>query len=322
MKALLLFLLTLPLFAALEGTVTNGTTGKPQPGASVTLTKLGQGMQPVGTVKTGADGRFRFETVIEPNTPYLLQAVHDGVNYNRMLPPGPTPPSLGIQVYNAAKGRGEAKVSQDMILLEPTGSEINVSESVVWDNPGKVTFNDPEGTFRFVLPPAANGQVSVNVVAPGGMPLNRPAEKIGENTYAVKYPVKPGETRFDLQYRLPAQESFETKLLHGGGPVRLIAPKGVKFEGPKLKDLGPEPRTQATVYELEGSDVALKITGTGTLRSAEASETSEADVPQIEEKKPRIYDRLVWLLGFTFAMLLIAGTVLYRSRMPAARKPK
>ena len=34
---------------------------------------------------------------------------------------------------------------------------------------------------------------------------------------------------FDLQYRVPAQDTFETKLLHGGGPVRLIAPRGVKF---------------------------------------------------------------------------------------------
>lgn len=322
MRLTLLILAALPLLA-IDGIVVNGTTGKPQPGVAVTLTQLAQGMKPVGTATSGPDGKFAFEVKIAPETPYLLQANHEGVNYNRMLPPGPPPALLSIQVFDATNIRGSARVTQDMILLEPTGSEINVSESVVWQNDGKTTYNDPAGTFRFYLPPGAGGQVSVSVVAPGGMPLNRPAEKTAwENVFAVKYPVKPGETRFDLQYRLPAQETFETKLLHGGGPIRLIAPRGVKFESEQLKELGPEPRTQATIYDVQGSEIAFKIAGTGTLRGPEPTQQSDADVPQIEEKKPRIYERLPWVLGFTAGILLFGGMILYRSRAPVERKAK
>ena len=40
-----------------------------------------------------------------------------------------------------------------MILLEPSGTDLAVNESVVYTNTGKTTYNDPAGTFRFFLPP-------------------------------------------------------------------------------------------------------------------------------------------------------------------------
>ena len=47
------FLLASIATAAVDGTVTNRTTGKPQPGATVTLYKLGQnGLESVESVKT------------------------------------------------------------------------------------------------------------------------------------------------------------------------------------------------------------------------------------------------------------------------------
>jgi hypothetical protein len=325
---LLCLVFAMPLLAAVEGVVTNGTTGKPQSGAQVTLTELGQGMRPIGSATTDAQGRFRFpDATLSSSNSYLLQAGHNGINYNRMLPPGPPPAELQIQVFDAVPSKGEAKVTQDMILLEPTGQEINVSQSVVWENNGKTTFQDPAGSFKFFLPEAAGGQVSVSVVVAGGMPLNRQAEKTREpNVWAVKYPIKPGETRFDLQYRLPAQETFEARVLHGGGPVRVIAPKGVKFIGEGLTEVGPEPRTQATIYDASGSKLAFKIEGTGTLRAganaAEGGETASAqkeaaadpDVPQIEEKKPRIYDRIYPVMGFLTAIFALGAILLARSK--------
>ena len=321
MRLIIFFLLMAPLFGV-DGIVRNGTTEKPQANASVTLTRLGQGMEPVGTVTTDAEGRFQIPHQLQPNVPYLLQAMHQGVNYNRMIQPGPAAPtSLQIVVYDALPKPNQAKVTQDMILLEPSGSEINVSESVIWENRGTTTFFNPQGTLRFQLPEGAGGNVRVSVVSAGGMPITRPAEKVAEpNIYAVKYPVKPGETRFDIQYRLPAQSSFETKILHGGGSVRLIAPKGVKFISDNLQDLGPEPRTQATIYELKGSEIALKIEGTGTLRAPASGSGEgeaaggEADVPQIEEKKPRIYERVVPVLGLVGLMLGLGTTLMLRNQ--------
>ncbi len=50
------------LFASIDGTVVNGTTGKPEPGVSITLVKPGQqGMQTIGAAVSDASGRFVFE---------------------------------------------------------------------------------------------------------------------------------------------------------------------------------------------------------------------------------------------------------------------
>src|SRR5258707_14413385 len=79
--------------AAVDGTVTNGTTGKPQAGATVTLYKLGEnGLESVESVKSNAEGKFRIEQNLQG--PRLLQSAYAGVTYNRMLPPGA--PTSGV----------------------------------------------------------------------------------------------------------------------------------------------------------------------------------------------------------------------------------
>ena len=59
MRVLYSILMALPLLAE-DGQVLNQTTGKPQPGATVTLFKLGgqAGPEVVESVKSGADGKF------------------------------------------------------------------------------------------------------------------------------------------------------------------------------------------------------------------------------------------------------------------------
>ena len=62
MRAILLLCLAALASAAVDGTVTNRTTGKPQPGATVTLYKLGQnGLESIESVKSDAAGKFRID---------------------------------------------------------------------------------------------------------------------------------------------------------------------------------------------------------------------------------------------------------------------
>ena len=125
----------------------------------------------------------------------------------------------------------------------------------------------------------------------------------------------------NLQYGMPASDpvKFESRILHSGGPVRIIAPKGVKLESPALTDLGPEPRTQATVYELKGTQYAVNVVGTGTLRDSSAESASaaaapsEQDTPGIDVSKPRLYQRMPVILGLIFAMLTVGFVLLYRT---------
>jgi hypothetical protein len=319
MKIVLLTLLSAAgMFAALDGTVTNQTTGKPQPGATVTLIKLGGGMETVGTAKSDAQGKFTIGQDLQAGTPYLVQTLYQGVSYNKAIPPGSPANGLAVDVFDSTPNSGAAKVVQHMMLFEPSGTDVAVNETIIYSNAGKTTFDDPaNGTFRFYLPPAANGLVKVQVAGPQGMPISRDAVKTKEpNIYTVKYPVKPGETRFDLAYGMPAASpgTFEYKVMHGGDPVRIVAPKGVTLASDNLKDLGPEPRTQATIYQVVGNDVKFQFTGTGSLRAAaEATQQSEDTGPSIEDVKPRIYGRLYPVLGLAAFILILGFVLLYRS---------
>ena len=48
----------------------------------------------------------------------------------------------------------DAQVSQDMFLLEPTGTEMVVSERIIYTNTSKLTYHDPDGTIKIYVPTA------------------------------------------------------------------------------------------------------------------------------------------------------------------------
>ena len=312
----------IPLFAFLlvvNGTVINRTTAKPQPGATVTLYKLGQGgPEALKSVKSDASGKFEIDE--NPTGPHLLQAAFDGVTYNHMLPPGKPSTGVTVDVYHATRSRGGAKVTTHMILVEPGDSEIAVNESIIWRNEGKTAFNDPDnGTLRIFLPAGTGGKAKIMATAPQGMPIERAPEKTAAaGVYKIDFPIKPGETRFDISYAIPGAtpSRLSGKVLHGGGPVRAVAPLGVTLAGDSVKMLGQEPATQASVYEItDPSSFSLEVQGTGSLRAPETESSDNDDEGSgFRQIRPRIYDRFHAVLALAFLILTLGLILLYRKR--------
>jgi hypothetical protein len=308
--ALLLFL-SPSLFAAIEGTVLNQTTGKPQSGVSVTLTKLGpQGMAAAGSAQTNSAGQFRLES--SAADAHLLQAVYKGVNYNLQLQAGVTS-GIEIPVYEPA-ARAIDEVKQHMILVETDAQEMVVNETVIVENATRNTWFDPKrGTFRFWVPAAAGDNIRFRATAPGGMPVERKAQPAGQpGVWFVDYPVRPGgETRFDVSYKVPAKQPavYEGRILHGAGPVRLVLPPGLKAEGEGLKSLGVEPSSQASIFDVAGKQMKFTLTGSGEMKQVQPTQPSEADGPRIERIEPPGYGRNKYLiLGLMLAVLALAFT--------------
>ena len=324
-------------YAAVDGTVTNASTGKPQAGATVTLFQpTSQGPQFIDSVKTDAEGKFQITKAVPAGGagPLLLQAVFGGVQYNKMLPPGTPTSGVDIPVFESTKRQGDAKVDQHMILLEPApGGTLQVSESYVFQNTGKTTWNDPDnGTLQFSLPPGAQGKVEVNALAPGGLPIRKaPDPGPKPNTFKLDFPIKPGESRVDLQWSMPFNTPgvFEEHVLTKGGQTRLVAPVGVTFKG-DLKNLGQEPRTKATIYGAEGPDLKFDVQGTGTLNDGATADASSgggeaAGQPALSMDLPKLYglangsadilttmSAVKWLLLSILGMLATGFVLLYR----------
>src|ERR1019366_9517515 len=204
---LLCFVACTPLFAAVTGTVTNQTTGKPQAGATVALYKLATatGLELIDQAKSDAQGNFTINQT--PQGPHLVRTAFDGVTYNHMLPPGQPTTGIALEVYNSSRQPGEAKVAKHMILFEPSAGLVAVSETYLFKNDGKTSWNDPDtGTLKFFLPAGAS-KPKVDAPAPGGMPLGAPVNKTGKpDVLAVDFAIKPGETRIDVAYTVPYNE--------------------------------------------------------------------------------------------------------------------
>jgi hypothetical protein len=312
-------------FAAVDGTVINGTTGKPQPGVAITLVRPGQkGMESVGSTTSDAQGHFRFESAESGGGPQLLQGTYKSVSYNKMLTPDVPSNGVELKVFEASKSPASAKISQHMLVVEPSTNQIGVSETIILQNDGNTTYsNDELGGIRFFLPPGANGKVNVSVKGPGGMPLPRSAKETEEKgVFKVPFAIKPGETEFDLTYAVPATDplKFEGRVVgikgQPGGPLRLVAPNGVTLEGADLKKLGQEPKSLATIYDVTAAGpFSVNVQGVGSLRGGgdDATGTDTSDAPQIAAVKPPVYRYLPVLIGLALGMLGLGLLILYRS---------
>lgn len=308
----LAWLLALPALGAVDGVVRNATTGKEQANVLVNLVQPGEGgMKTIGTAKSGPDGKF---TIDKPLTgPGLLQGIHQGVVYSLMVQPGAPQTGLRLNVFDTTKDAAAGKLAQRMILLQPSETALVVNETLLFENPTQASFSDPvNGSVRFFLPAAAQGQVQVTIAGPGGMPVQREAEKTARpNVYKVDYALKPGETRFDLAYSLPKGD-FTGRLEYPAAPTRIVTPATVTVSGEGLAPLGQEPQTKANLYEVKQPEFAYKVEGVGTLRSAEAA-PEEGDGPSIQVIRPRLYERFYLLLGLAAGILILGFLVLYRS---------
>jgi hypothetical protein len=312
------------LFGSIDGTVVNRTSGNPAAGVGVTLLKPGaQGMQTLGTTVTDASGHFGFEKDQPGGGPQLLQVTYKGVNYNKLLTPDMPTSNVEIDIYEASKSAAIAKIAQEMLLLEPSSSQVAVDETVVVQNDSNTTYdNDTLGALRFYLPPAANGQVRVSAQGPQGMPLPRAAEKTEEsNVFKVNFPIKPGETQFQVTYVVPVGSpmTFHGRVVNvkgmQAGPLRLVVPPGVMLSSKDVQQIGTEPRTQANIYNVTApSDFAVDVAGTGSLRGADDSGSQDdSDSPKVTEGRPQIYAHLPWLLVLAFSILAVGFLALFRS---------
>ena len=320
MRAALCFLLALaPAFAAVDGTIVNGTTGKPEPGTVVLLIQPTQaGMQTLGTTKSDAEGKFSFDNN-DDSAPRLIQAIFQGVQYNKMVSPGMPSNGVQIPVFASTTKAGTAKETQHFIVLQPGDKEMTVSEGLLYEGDPTVTYYDPvNGSVRFYVPPEAKGPIAVTVNPAGGMPIPRPALKTHlPNIYKIDYPVRPGETRFDLNYTVPTTSPmiFTDQLLHADAASNLVVPNGVTVKSDDLELAGTEPKTQASIYRIKTASFKVEVDGTGLLATPGQSEGSGDDngQPQVQEVKPRIYESMYWILGMAFAILGLGSVLLARN---------
>ena len=261
----------IPCLAAstLTGVVTNKTTNKPSAGDEVVLIRLQQGMQESTRTKSDAKGQFKLD--VPDDGVHLVRVTHDKANYFRPVQPGTE--SVEVEVYNAAAKvegvTGEADVLR--LQTEPGGSGLTVVENFFVKNestPPRTQFSDRP--FEFYLPAGAVVQGSA-ALGPGGMPVQAAPVPLGDtpNHYAFVFPVRPGETRFQITYKVPYTGSlqFAPKPTLPTDTVAIMMPKSMGFKaGPSNPYSAVTEETTAQTYVARNvqPSQALEFTVSGT----------------------------------------------------------
>ncbi len=257
----------------LTGTVKNVTTGKPAAGDEIVLLKLGGGMDESGRTKADSKGNFTFK-LDDTQSPHLVRAIHQGVTYHRMAPPGTT--SVEVEVYDAGKSIDGIEVVADIMRMQVEQGQLKVTHEFAVQNsskPPRTQMNDR--SLEFYLPEGAR-IVEGSAMTEHGNPLkSAPVKEDEKNRYTFIFPLRPGITQFQVLYELPYSGSAEIdpRPLYPLQHFLAIVPKSMQFSaapGANFKPMDdpnqPDANVQLASATAPGQTLAFKISGEGTLQ--------------------------------------------------------
>jgi hypothetical protein len=342
-RVVLAFLLLTTIAAAqtLTGAIKNSTTGKPAAGDDVILLKLGQGMEEGGRTKADAKGNFTFN-LDDAQSPHLIRAIHQGVTYHRMAPPGTT--SVELEVYDVGKKIEGIQVVADIMRVQVEKGQLEVTRAFAVQNsskPPRTQMN--ERNMEFYVPEGAQ-VVGGQAVTEHGQPVNSAPVQEGEKTrYSFIFPLRPGVTQFQVAYQLPytGTANIDPKTIYPLQHFVAILPKALEFSpapGTTYQAMNdpnqPDANVQVASSTAVGQQLAFKISGEGTLadrvqgggEQGSPSEGAPAESrpggglgPPIDAPDP--LQKYRWYILGGFAALLVVGAVYVASKQQLANRP-
>jgi hypothetical protein len=339
-------LLVTPLASAakLTGTVKNGTTNKPSAGDDVVLLSLSQGMEEAGRTKTDAQGKFSFD-LPDTSSPHLVRAIHQDVTYHRMAPPGTT--SVELEVFDVTKKVENLSLTADVLRIQVEQGQLEIIRLFAVNNassPPRTQMNDHN--FEFYLPEGAKIEQSMARTA-GGQPLNTaPVPQAEKNRYAFIFPLRPGETQFQVAYQMPYSGSakLDPKSLYPTEHLVVMLPKSMQFKpgaGSNFQSMQDPQQSDAVVQVAQrtevGQPMSFEVSGSGILQSEQeggdgnagpgGSETATT-APQGRDNRPGgglgvpidapdPMEKYRWYILGGFGVILAGGAYVVLTRQPS-----
>jgi hypothetical protein len=228
--ALLLISFAVPsaLAATITGTVTNGTNNKPSAGDDVILVSLQQRMQETARTKTDAHGKYSID--VPDQGMHLVRVDHQKASYFQPAPPSTS--TVDVQVFDVATTVPGITTEANVLRIETDPQGLHVTQSYFVKNdstPPRTQFSSH--SYEIYLPPDAKIDGAA-AMGPGGMPVASSPAPMGEKGhYSYLFPLRPGETQFQITYSLPYSGSakFAPKLADTADNVVIMVPKSMTF---------------------------------------------------------------------------------------------
>jgi len=343
---LTLLLASLAAAQTLTGTVKNATSGKPAAGDDVVLLSLTQGIEESARTKTDAKGNFSLK-LDDAQSPHLVRAIHQGVTYHRMAPPGTT--SVEVEVFDASKKIDGISVVADIMRIQAAQGQIEIVREFGVQNSSKPPRTQmDERNLEFYIPDGAQIIAdSATATTENGNPLKTAPVPEGEkNRYSFIFPLRPGLTRFEVAYQMPytGSANLDPKSQYPLEHFVVMTPKAMQFTaaatsaGYKLINYPNEPDASVQVASnfKPGQNLAFKVSGQGTLSDPQEAggstqgETASAPPsgnrpggglgPPIDAPDP--LQKYRWPILGGLGALLVFGAVFVAARQQSAGRAK
>lgn len=288
MAAALILTLVFALPAAaitITGVVTNGTTHKPAAGDTVVLISLAQKMQEVAHTKTDSRGRYSISG--SDSGMHLIRVDHQKAAYFQPVPPDAS--NVNVEIYDVAAAVSGLTTEADVLRVQTDSEGLSVTRSLFVKNasePPRTQFS--RRSFDFYLPDNAVLTTSA-AMGPGGMPVqSSPVPVAGQKgLYSFLFPVRPGETQFQLGYHLPysGKLTFSPRLASAVDNFVVMLPKSMTFEpgaSSSFQSLGAEAGQPAgtQTYLIRNVDPSrppvFTVSGSGTIPADNAGNAGAA----------------------------------------------
>ena len=335
----------------LSGTVTNGTTNKPAAGDEVILINLTTTMEIAANTKADSNGKFSFKLTGGAG-PHLIRAVHQGVTYHQIAPPGVS--SVEVNVYDVATKLSGLTVTADVIRFQADSGSMQGVRLFVVNNqssPAKTQMNDHN--FEFYVPPGAKVE-QVQARAPNGQPIRAEVVPQAEkNRYAINFPLRPGETQFQMEFTMPytGEIKIDPKPLYPAEHFIVVLPKTMRFKAanPPSFESMHDPSQGDSQVEIArqakpGQSLGFTLTGNGVIteppgvasgaarQQDQLQEQQQPDQPQTRDSRspdnrpggglgvpidaPDALQKYRWPILGAFAVLLAIGGWVVTKRQP------
>ncbi|MGE0407320.1 MAG: hypothetical protein AB7O65_13575, partial [Candidatus Korobacteraceae bacterium] len=178
-------------------------------------------------------------------------------------------------------------------------------------------------TYTVYIPDGAEIE-QVNASGPGGMPVNAtpvPGEEKGQ--YHFNFPLRPGETRFQIAYRMGYGGEMTLRPRPAGNleHFAVLMPNSMKFEPlaagtySAMPSQDGETLIQVATGVKPGQDISFKVTGTGMIADGEEGGENAKAAPRpggglgTPEGTPDPLHEYRWMILGALTTALVVGGV-------------
>lgn len=252
--------------ATVTGDVVNKTNNKPAVGDKVVLIDLQGGMQDIGQTTTDAQGHFSIN--VPDGSAHLIRVEHQKAEYFAAVPPGTT--HVNVTVYDVGAKVPDVSTEADVMRVESGPQGLQIVQNYFVQNaskPPRTQFS--AHAFDVYLPPGA--QISgAAAMGPGGMPVSSSPMPQGNGLYSFVFPLRPGETRFQLSYTVPYSGSLKLtpRVSMPTANLAVMLPKSMSFQGPSAfqpANVDDTAQTYLAKNVQPSQTLAFTVSGTGQM---------------------------------------------------------